>query len=847
MARQRKRVATGDPTPPFLKKDEKPPLLHRKEKKKKKMDIGKIFINISIGLCIVSLIWFFYALYMRSSLAKRVVTLHPSPRVLDANSTNALVSPDRFWGSYRPQVYFGMKTRSPRSIVTGMMWMNQFSEVMDVNLRHTCEQGDHLQGYGWLMHDGMNFGVQEIREKNFTLTTEFVKRVGGDHGGDWTWRVTAKQHSSAPKPAVISLMFYAAADTQGSLEAHVEEKERLASITGVSEELGSFKITFQKPAAGDLKSPKYASYNYLHTRTTGLEKLTDIVKHSLNQRFVFNPPSGERRVYIAVDNNKPPFQHKQQKTHIDPRTEGDFVVHQVTVQMPFQMEVLFESASFRTRHNHLVGPIMTQELERRKAEFDAKFEKTFGLESKGYSQAYIKFGKASLSNMLGGMGYFFGQSVVQSSYNDQPLLYPEGALYTAVPSRSFFPRGFLWDEGFHQLLLSKWDPQVTREAVSHWVDLMNIEGWIPREQILGDEARSKVPSEFVIQRNENANPPTLFLALQELIEQFSLNPDSTELQPTLPFLRRLYPRLKTWFEWYNTTQLGPWPNSYRWRGRDKDTNLFLNPKTLTSGLDDYPRASHPSAQERHVDLRCWMALSSGIMAQIAKLLGEPHQDYESTHKVLTDNNLLNELHWSEQLRAFGDYGNHTQDVSLQQEKMYINHGHQRQQITRLVRSVRKAPKLQYVNALGYVSLFPFLLQVLQPDSPKMEHILRDMKDPRKLWTTYGLRSLSKADPLYMKRNTEHDAPYWRGAVWININYLAVRALHHYSNIPGTYQKQAASLYEELRTNIIINVYRQYAETGYIWEQYNDATGRGQGSHPFTGWSALTLLMMAEQY
>ncbi|KAI1887518.1 hypothetical protein AGOR_G00191140 [Albula goreensis] len=846
MGRQRhgKRVVPSDPVP--HRKEEKSAAPHRKEKKKK-LDMGKLFINISIGLCIFSLSWFFYALYMRSSLAKRVITLHHSPRVLDDNSTSPAVSPERFWGSYRPQVYFGMKTRSPRSVVTGLMWLRQFSEA-DVSLRHTCEQGDRLQGYGWLMHDGLSFGVQEIRDGDFILTTEFVKRKGGEHGGDWTWRITAKQHSSAPQPPVISLLFYAAADTQGSLQAHVEDRNRLGSITGSSEELGNFKITFRKPSAGEASSAKYASYNFLKTVTQGLEKLTDIVRNSLNRRFVFSPPSGEKRPYIAVDTYKPPHHHHQQK-HADTRKESDFVVHQVTVQTPFQVEVLFESGSFRDRPNQLVGSVMTEELEKRKAAFDLKFERTFGLQAKGFSAAQVKFSKAALSNMLGGMGYFHGQSVVQSAYNEYPLLYPEGALFTAVPSRSFFPRGFLWDEGFHQLLLSKWDAQVTREATAHWLDLMNIEGWIPREQILGDEARSKVPAEFVVQRNENANPPTLFLALQELVEQLPGSNEAAQLHPTMPFLRRLFPRLQTWFEWYNTTQAGPLPNSYRWRGRDKDTNLFLNPKTLTSGLDDYPRASHPSMDERHVDLHCWMALASGIMAQVARLLGEPDAEYDRTHRTLSDNALLDELHWSDHLRAFADFGNHTQAVSLQQEKVYVPPGQPRHQfpVARLVRSVRRAPKLQYVNALGYVSLFPFLLHILTPDSPRLQHILRDLRDPEKLWTPYGLRSLSKADPLYMKRNTEHDAPYWRGPIWININYLAVRALHYYGSTEGPYRETAATLYQELRTNVVSNVYRQYVETGYIWEQYSDSTGRGQGSHPFTGWSALTVLMMAEQY
>jgi len=139
-------------------------------------------------------------------------------------------------------------------------------------------------------------------------------------------------------------------------------------------------------------------------------------------------------------------------------------------------------------------------------------------------------------------------------------------------------------------------------------------------------------------------------------------------------------------------------------------------------------------------------------------------------------------------------------------------------------------------------------RTLDPSSDKLAALLADLGKRELLWTDYGLRSLSTTSSIYMQYNTEHDAPYWRGPIWVNLNYMVLRGLHHYAHVvEGPHQAAALDLYSRLRDNLIDNIYRQYQTTGFLWENYNPDTGVGQGCHPFSGWTTLVVLVMAEVY
>ena len=55
------------------------------------------------------------------------------------------------------------------------------------------------------------------------------------------------------------------------------------------------------------------------------------------------------------------------------------------------------------------------------------------------------------------------------------------------------------------------------------------------------------------------------------------------------------------------------------------------------------------------------------------------------------------------------------------------------------------------------------------------------------------------------------------------------------------------MYNDLRSALVQNVVREYRRTGYLWEHYNENDGHGHGTHPFTGWTSLIVLIMGESY
>ena len=642
-----------------------------------------------------------------------------------------------------------------------------------------------MAGYGWDEYDARTGGSQTIHDAgNFLdLTTDFVKMPGGEHGGSWGVRVKGSPRKDAPPNHVTAIVFAASIEGLGSLSVANEPDplgyEGLVTLKGESLELGSFQVDITPGPKSNQHPPSqhetYSSKPLDRTMVASLRVPENVLWQTKPLLFAHIKEVVDK--YIAKygnDASPPPW---QVFTVANQAGSGNLHFIQKVFRGAFEFDILFSSSSSPKQTS---SDDLTMKIKEASKSFGSRFEKLFAPKPPYDKAKYSKFARSMFSNLVGGIGYFYGDIVIDRSYAQEyeeenegfwqqaldarhrAVLKNEGPheLFTSIPSRPFFPRGFLWDEGFHLIPIADWDMDLTLDIVRSWFKLMDEDGWIAREVILGDEARSKVPSEFQVQYPHFANPPTLFLILEKLIDKLEAksgrSPDSSDPldairnhqlrnpDSVIAWLQELYPLLRKHYFWYKKTQTGDIKSydreafsskeSYRWRGR-------TDRHTLPSGLDDYPRAQPPHPGELHVDLMGWMGMITRSMRRIAHKIGDTDdvKDFKDIETAIARN--VDDLHWSEKDKAYCDA-----TIDAYEEHVHVCHK-------------------------GYLSLFPFMTGLVPSDSPKLGHILDLIGDSEELWSDYGIRSLSKKDELYGT-----DENYWRSPVWMNMNFLILKNL-----------------------------------------------------------------------
>jgi mannosyl-oligosaccharide glucosidase len=296
----------------------------------------------------------------------------------------------------------------------------------------------------------------------------------------------------------------------------------------------------------------------------------------------------------------------------------------VAIQLVFSMDEIDDNFEIIVRYSNNLNKEkeskdnLNKLINQRITEFNTKFNEIFKLKNidkiqktnyildESKSESLQQMSKEALSNILGGIGYFYGN--IKEKNDDDNNSQREKGLFTATPCRSYFARGFLWDEGFHQLIISKWDIELSLDMVNTWLDTMDNEGWIPREQIRGNEAESQVPSEFITQDRFIANPPTLLFPIKIFINNYKYFTDSnSKIYGLKELLIKFYKKLKLWLNWFENTQKSvlfkkkgeKYKYTYQWNKRDSSHNY-------PSGFDDLPRGMTPNDEENHLDLNIWL-------------------------------------------------------------------------------------------------------------------------------------------------------------------------------------------------------------------------------------------------
>ncbi len=779
------------------------------------------------------------------------------------------ISKECIWSTYRPGPYFGLRSAQPDSPLFGLMWY--YEEKMDSvkSMRHFVEISDNLTKYEWIAHNGCDYGSLEIEDPamhvNFKVKFFNEKTESGNH---WVVKISGLNKKDGGENKGIVFMWYISNPNSKAI-IHKENEFGLSYDNEKSIVSGSY---INNGTSTDFYLKSFQSVNNTHPVYEGIKydsefylvldisedklydpneyiigELKDVVGNTPNH--LIDSADSYRSAGVKKGNlflqqifliNEFRFDihffDKAYDKEKELEEEVDKMIELKADEFNRKFSYIFDDKNFNNKTNKTNNI----QAEKQKAEekvnladlnnLKDKFLNKDSFRSKFFSSSinhYQKYNKkafnprltavSALSTLFSNLIYMSGQLQILNLNSSSVIISNKTELLTIGPDKTSHSRGFMWDEGFQQRILSLWNLESSLIILSNWFSNVDPKtGWLPREQSLDAESRARAPPSSWASIPGLSNPPSLFFFVKHLLERPNLSNEKDNYL-IKRFLQKSLNNIEKNANWYLSTQKSKESliNVFAWKGKTDDF-------CLPSGLDDYPRCrlNGKDFAEGHIDLQSWMISLAKTMVKVYKFLDEEDVFALQIKKWQK----INEDLFAALIKNFWD------ESRMQFDDFYLDENNNK----------------VFCGHTGYLQLFPLILDNFENedfDGKKIfiEAILNLIVDESHgLKTPYGVRSLSYKDNYYRKGQN-----YWTSPIWININYLILKKLNEMKNQENfDYLKKE---YEIIRNAVVNNMVNNFEENGYIWEVYNDVNGNGMYNHPFTGWSALIVNLIYEMY
>ncbi len=384
--------------------------------------------------------------------------------------------------------------------------------------------------------------------------------------------------------------------------------------------------------------------------------------------------------------------------------------------------------------------------------------------------------------------------------NNRRIVRKRGVEYGfTCPSPYLYHWQWLWDSCFHAIALRNFDMDFAKKEI---VSLMS-----------GQWKDGRVPNMVHVRHNWRfdrivhgtgrdtsgiTQPPIIATAVSRILE----------VSPDAAFLEKVYEPMRRYYDWLDRCRdtesdgliamFHPWEtgidNSTRWDDIFDIKNFNRKKFNITKGLVmfrfNFVRYNNELMRKvspyfvKGIDMNCYYFANQMEMSALAKRMGNTADaDMFEARAEKTRSAIMSKM-WDPEKKVFGDL-------------------------------IGKDCRFSFVPTP--FSFLPMWAGIV--DKETAEGIHGQITDEKRFWPRFPVTTTAIDYPAF-----EQDG-YWRGTVWINMNWFITEALVRYG-----YVETAEELVE--RTVDLVS-------TGGFREYFNPFTGEGLGAKSF-GWTSLVI-------